>query len=200
MVYFVGAGPGDPDLLTIRARRLLEQADTVIYAGSLVNRACLEVCPKNSRIFDSSSMTLDEIVREMTRPGTIVRLHTGDPALFGAIQEQISELDRAGVPWEIVPGVSSLFAGAAALGKEFTVPGVCQSLIVTRMPGRTPVPEWEAIKALSGKASFAFFLSVHRAGELMRELLDAGADPALPVAVVSRASWPDEKVVTGTLA
>ena len=143
-VYFVGAGPGDPDLITVKGRRLLEEADVVIYAGSLVNPAVLAVTPAGCEIHNSASMTLDEVIAVMKagveQGKKVVRLHTGDPSIYGAIQEQIDLLNKLDISWQVVPGVSSFLAAAAALGQEYTLPGVSQTVIITRMEGRTPVP------------------------------------------------------------
>ena len=145
MVHFVGAGPGDPDLITVKGRRLLEGAQTVIYAGSLVNPALLSLCPEGCRIYDSARMTLEEVVRVMEEcheaGRDVVRLHTGDPSLYGAIREQMDRLEELSIPYEVCPGVSSFSGAAAALGLEYTLPGISQSVVITRMEGRTPVPE-----------------------------------------------------------
>ena len=204
MIWFVGAGPGAPDLITVRGQRLLETADRVVYAGSLVNPRLLDACRKDAVLLDSARMTLEEIVRALTEPGrdaAVVRLHTGDPALYGAIREQQAMLDDLGFPWETVPGVSSLFAAAAALGCEYTVPGVSQTLIVSRMAGRTPVPERESLRALAAhRATMTLFLSAGMLREVCRELTEGGYPEDTPCAVVYRASWPDEEIVRGTLS
>ncbi|MDO4796760.1 MAG: precorrin-4 C(11)-methyltransferase [Coriobacteriales bacterium] len=208
MVSFVGAGPGAADLITVRGAGLLAQADVVVYAGSLVNPELLELCPEGCETHDSSQMTLPQIVDVMAqahRDGRrCVRLHTGDPSLFGAIREQMDELDALGVPYEMVPGVSSLFGAAAALRAEYTVPGVSQSLIVTRMEGRTPVPARERLRELAGHGcTMALFLSAGLLEGVQDELVRGGYDPSAPAAIVVRASWPDEAVyrcTVGTLA
>ena len=205
MIYFVGAGPGDPELITVRGRRLLAEAATVIYAGSLVNPELLSVCRPDAAVYDSAGMTLPEIVAVMVaahRDGKeVVRLHTGDPALYGAIQEQMEALEREGVPFGVVPGVSSFLAAAAAAGRELTSPGVSQTVIVTRLAGRTPVPETENLQALAATgATLVILLSVQRIDQVIQELGAGGLAPDTPVVVVERATWPEERVVRATLA
>lgn len=208
MIHFVGAGPGAPDLITLRGAALLREADVVIWAGSLVNPALLDNCKIGCEIFDSSRMTLDEVLAVMERAEaegkTTVRLHTGDPSLYGALREQLDALRQRDVAFDVTPGVSSLFGAAAALGAEFTLPGVSQSLIVTRLAGRTPVPEKEALRSLARHgASMALFLSAGMLDEVQTELLAGGYAPDTPAALVYKASWPDERVVrctVGTLA
>ena len=204
-VQFVGAGPGDPELITVKGRRLLEAADIVIYAGSLVNPALLAVTAPACKIYNSASMTLDEVI-EVIKEGVaaekrVVRLHTGDPSIYGAIQEQIDRLNLLGIGWSVVPGVSSFLAAAASLGQEYTLPGVSQTVIITRMEGRTPVPDREKIRSLAvHQATMCIFLSVHMFGDLVRELTEGGYSPDTPVAVVEKASWPEERIFRGTLA
>ncbi len=203
-VYFIGAGPGDPELLTIKGRRLIDEADIIIYAGSLVNPALFDDVKPAAAIYDSASMTLDEVltvikqgVEEQKR---VVRVHTGDPSLYGAIREQIDSLEEAGIDCAVVPGVSSFAASAAALNREFTLPDVSQTLICTRMEGRTPVPETEKLDDLaSHRASMAIFLSVGMIDQVV-ERLTVHYPPETPAAVVMRASWPDQKIVCATLA
>ena len=203
-VYFVGAGPGDPDLITVKGRKLLEEADVVVYAGSLVNPAVLAVTPAGCEIHNSASMTLDEEIA-VKKAGVeqgqkVVRLHTGDPSIYGAIQEQIDLLNKLEIRWQVVPGVSSFLAAAAALGQEYTLPGVSQTVIITRMEGRTPVPEKEQIRSLAAhQTTMCIFLSVHMFGELVQELLDGGYAADTPVAVVEKASWPEQRIFRGTL-
>ena len=203
MIYFTGAGPGAADLITVRGMELLRRADTVIYAGSLVNPELLNYCSDRCVKMNSASMTLEEVIGAMTscpKEQTVVRLHTGDPSLYGAIREQMDALDRLGYAYEVVPGVSSMNAAAAALRAEYTLPGVSQTLIVSRMAGRTPVPEKESIRSLAAHgASMALFLSVSMLEELCAELVAGGYPPATPAAVVYRATWPDEEIVRGTL-
>lgn len=203
-VYFVGAGPGDPDLITVKGRKLLEEADIVVYAGSLVNPAVLAVTPAGCEIHNSASMTLDEVIAVMKagveQGKKVVRLHTGDPSIYGAIQEQIDLLNKLEIRWQVVPGVSSFLAAAAALGQEYTLPGVSQTVIITRMEGRTPVPEKEQIRSLAAhQTTMCIFLSVHMFGELVQELLDGGYVADTPVAVVEKASWPEQRIFRGTL-
>ena len=208
MIHFVGAGPGAPDLITLRGAALLREADVVIWAGSLVNPVLLENCKAGCEIFDSSRMTLDEVLAVMERAEaegkTTVRLHTGDPSLYGALREQLDALRQRDVAFDVTPGVSSLFGAAAALGAEFTLPGVSQSLIISRLAGRTPVPEGEALRSLARHgASMALFLSAGMLEKTQAELLAGGYSPDTPAALVYKASWPDERVVrctVGTLA
>ena len=204
MIYFIGAGPGAADLITVRGMRLLERADLVVYAGSLVNPELLSYCPKGCAVMNSASMTLEAVIAAMTernKDETVVRLHTGDPSIYGAIREQMDELDRLGFAYEVVPGGSSMNAAAAALRAEYTLPGVSQTVIVSRMAGRTPVPEKENIRSLASHgASMALFLSVSMLDELCRELMAGGYAPDTPAAVVYKATWPDEKVIRGTLS
>jgi len=202
-VFFVGAGPGDPDLLTIKGRNLLEQADVVIYAGSLVSPQVLEICPRAERI-DSAPFCLDYLVEVMVdrvkHGKKVVRLHSGDPALFGAIKEQIAMLRDAKVDLEVVPGVSSLAAAAAAISSELTVPGISQTVIITRAAGRTPVPEKEDIALLAAhNATMAVFLSAGLITRLQERLVEH-YPPETPVAIVQHASWPEERVLRTNVA
>jgi len=204
MVYFVGAGPGAADLITVRGYKLLAEADVIIYAGSLVNPELLEIAKKDCVIYDSASMTLEEVfavMKEAEEAGKrTVRLHTGDPSMFGAIREQMDLLDHCGIPYEVVPGVSSLFGAAAALKAEFTLPGVSQTVIVTRMAGRTPVPDKEEISLLaSHQATMAIFLSAGLLEPLRERLLAGGYRKDTPAAIVYKATWPDEKVIHGAV-
>jgi len=205
-VYFIGAGPGAPDLITVRGRAILERADVVIYADSLVDpRLCAYARP-DAEILGSSSLTLEEICERMveaSREGKLVaRLQSGDPAVYGAIHEQIARLDEASVAWSIVPGVSSAFAAAAALGVELTVPEVSQTIIFSRISGRaSSVPEREDLRGLAAhRASLVLFLSIVQIKRVVDELLAGGYPPETPVAVVHRVSWPDEAVLRGTLS
>ncbi len=205
MVWFVGAGPGDPELLTLKAQRLIAEADVIVYAGSLVNPAVLAHARPDAELHDSAGMKLAEQVDVMcsavARGRIVVRLHTGDPSIYGAILEQIRELEQHGVPYAVVPGVSSAFAAAAALGIEFSVPGDTQSVIFTRLAGRTPVPEREALRDLAThRTSLVIFLSAGMIARVTDELRAAGYGPDTPIAVVFRASWPDERILRGTLA
>ncbi len=202
-VYFVGAGPGDPELLTLKGRRLLDEAELIIFAGSLVNPALLSGL--SADVHDSAGMTLEEICGLMVaahrHDRKVVRLHTGDPAIFGAIKEQMAELDRQGVPYEVVPGVSSMAATAAALKAELTLPEVSQTVIITRQAGRTPVPEQENLTSLaSHQATMMIFLSAGLIEQVVTDLLAGGYPAATPVAVVEKASWPDERIIRGNLS
>jgi precorrin-4/cobalt-precorrin-4 C11-methyltransferase len=204
-VYFVGAGPGDPELLTLKGKRLLESADVVIYADSLVDPRVCEFAREGAEVYGSSTMHLEEIVGLMVAAvgegKSVVRLHTGDPSIFGAIAEQTALLEEKGIRYETVPGVSSLFAAAAALNVELTLPEVSQTVIITRREGRTPVPEGQSIKELSKhSATIALFLSAGMLEEVVQELISGGYPENTPVAVVYRASWPDQQILRGTLA
>lgn len=203
MIYFVGAGPGDPELITVKGQRLLRQADLVIYAGSLVPLQLMDSCRDDAIKVDSAPLVLEEIVFLMAeahqRGKQVVRLHTGDPGLYGAIGEQMAELDKLGIPYQVVPGVSSFLAAAAAVKREYTVPGGSQTVIVTRLAGRTPVPPEQGLSDLARhRGSMAIFLSVGMAGQVQEELL-AEYPPETPVAVVERVSWPEQRVFKGEL-
>ena len=202
-VVFLGAGPGDPELITLKGRRLLDTADLVVYAGSLVNVALLTGI--KAACHDSATLDLEAIMQLLAqghRDGLrVVRLHTGDPAIYGAIREQMQWLDKATIPYEVVPGVSSAFAAAAALKKELTVPEVTQTVIFTRQAGRTPVPERESLRNLAkAQATMCIFLSVSMLARVVDDLLAGGYPATTPIAVVERASWPDEQILRGTLA
>ncbi len=204
-VYFIGAGPGDPDLITLKAQQLIAAAEVIIYAGSLVNPAILAHARPEAISHNSAGMTLSEQIEVMqvavSKGHRVARLHTGDPSIYGAILEQMRELDKLGISYTVVPGVSSAFAAAAALGIEFTVPGDTQTVILTRLAGRTPVPDTERLRDLAAhRTSMAIFLSAGMIGGVVEELYGAGYSPATPVAVVFRASWPDELIIRGTLA
>ncbi|MFC2337867.1 MAG: precorrin-4 C(11)-methyltransferase [Negativicutes bacterium] len=203
-VFIVGAGPGDPELITVKGQRLLKKADVIIYAGSLVNPAILNVAKAGAEIFNSASMTLPEVIEkieEAVQNGKIVvRLHTGDPAIYGAIQEQMDELKKRKIAFEVVPGVSSFLATAAALRQEYTLPDISQTVIVTRNEGRTPVPERESLRSLAAHhATMCIFLSVHMLSDVVKELLAGGYEPETPIAIVHKASWPEQKIVRATL-
>lgn len=204
-VTFVGAGPGDPKLMTVAGREALEAADVVLYAGSLVNPACLQWAKPGARVHDTAGLSLDEttaLCLEAARRGErVARLHTGDPALYGAIQEQLAPLEEAGVSCRVIPGVSSAFAAAAYLRTQLTLPEVAQTVTFTRLGGRTPVPEAESLERLAATgATLCVFLSVDRIAEVVERCLAGGRPADTPAAVVHRASWPDEAAVTGTLA
>ena len=198
-VLFVGAGPGDPELITVKGQKALRAADLVIYAGSLVPQALLQWTREGTSTISSASMHLEEIVTEIQRAHSegrrVVRLHTGDPSLYGAIYEQMSELSKRGIPYKIIPGVTAAFAAAAALGIEYTLPEVSQTLILTRMTGRTPVPEKENLASLARhQASMAIYLSMSVIDEVSRILCDAYGKNS-PCAVVYRASQPEEQII-----
>lgn len=208
MVHFVGAGPGAPDLITLRGAELLRRADCIIYAGSLVNPALLEMAKEGCEIHNSATMTLEEVLEVICRMEETgketVRLHTGDASLFGAIREQMDALDEKGIAYDDTPGVSSFCGAAAALHAEYTLPGVSQSLIITRMAGRTPVPEKEQLASMAQHGtSMVLFLSSGLLREVQDELLRGGYQADTPAAIVYKATWPDEKVIrctVGTLA
>jgi len=202
-IWFVGAGPGDPDLITVKGRRLLADADLVIYAGSLVPAALVEGL--SAEVRSSADMTLTEIVELMAdrqgRGEEVVRLHTGDPSIYGAIREQMVALEKRYIPYAIVPGVSSVTATAAALRTELTLPEVSQTVIVCRRAGRTPVPEKESLRSLAAhRATMMILLSVGMIEEVVADLLGGGYPATTPAAVVEKTSWPEERIVRGTLA
>jgi precorrin-4/cobalt-precorrin-4 C11-methyltransferase len=202
-VIFVGAGPGNPDLLTVKATRLLASCQCCIYAGSLVSPDVMKLVPNQAETYDSAKMTLDEVVAvyrsAQTRNVDVIRLHTGDPSIYGATREQMNELDKLGIPYEVVPGVSSFQAAAASLKTELTAPEVAQTIILTRTAGRTPLPPEQDLEQLArSHATLCIFLSVGIMSDLTRTLIPHyGAD--CPVGVVFHASWPDEVIVRGTL-
>lgn len=203
MIHFVGAGPGAPDLITVRGQKLISEADVIIYAGSLVNRELLKSAGEGCRIYNSASMTLEEVLRVMTAAEeegcTTVRLHTGDPSLYGAVREQMEELEKRGIEYDVTPGVSSFCGAAASLGMEYTLPGISQSLILTRMEGRTRVPEKEAVEAFAAhQATMVLFLSSGMIGELAEKLMAGGYDPKTPAAIVYKATWPEERCLLCT--
>ena len=204
MITFTGAGPGAEDLITVRGQNLLKEADVVIYAGSLVNPGLFSLCREDCEIYNSAKMTLEEVIAVMTegeRSGKrIVRLHTGDPCLYGAIREQMDELEKLDIPYEVCPGVSSLCGAAAALGAEYTLPGVSQSVVITRMAGRTPVPKRESIPSFAAhQATMVIFLSAGMLEELSDELIRGGYAADTPAAIVYKATWPEEKVLHCTV-
>ncbi|MCI6172975.1 MAG: precorrin-4 C(11)-methyltransferase [Clostridiales bacterium] len=204
MVHFIGAGPGAPDLITVRGQKLLGEADAVIYAGSLVNPTLLEETKEGCRIYNSATMTLDEVIaviREAEAAGqTTVRLHTGDPSIYGAIREQMDRLDALGISYDVTPGVSAFFGAAASLGLEYTLPTVSQSVIITRMEGRTKVPARESIESFAAhQATMVLFLSSGMIPELVSRLTAGGYPADTPAAIVYRATWPDEKRIVTTL-
>lgn len=205
MIHFVGAGPGAEDLITVRGDRLLREADVVVYAGSLVNPAHLERTKQGCKIYDSASMTLEEVMEVMipaSKAGKlVVRLHTGDPSIYGAIREQMDILDAEGLEYEVCPGVSSFCGAAAALKAEYTLPDVSQTVILSRMAGRTPVPERESIRSLASHGStMVLFLSSSLIGKLSQELIAGGYAPETPAAIVYKATWPEQAVYRTTIA
>ncbi len=202
-VFFVGAGPGDPELITVKGRRILDEADVIIYAGSLVNKQLLD--DVQADCIDSAGLDLGQIIAIILegykKNKRVVRLHTGDPAIYGAIREQMQWLDKEQVPYTVIPGVSSAFASAASLKKELTVPEVTQTVILTRQAGRTPVPERESLKNLAAaQATMCIFLSVSMMDKVTKELISGGYSADTPIAVIEKASWPEEKTVHGTLS
>ncbi len=202
-VVFVGAGPGDPELITVKGVKAIAQAQVVIYTGSLVNPEILGYASQGAEIYNSASMTLEQVIdviERSTKQGKqVARVHTGDPSLYGAIQEQIDRLESLGISCEVIPGVSSFLAAAASLRREYTLPGVSQTVILTRMEGRTPVPEKERLAELAKHAaSMGIFLSVQDIEGVTQQLRE-GYPPETPVAVVYKASWPEEKIMRGTL-
>lgn len=208
MVHFVGAGSGAVDLITVRGQKLLSEADVIIYAGSVINKELLNICKKNAKLYDSAVLTLEEvtgIIKDSDGSGLdIVRLHSGDPSIYGAVREQIDELCKLGIDYDITPGVTAATAAAASLGIEFTLPGITQSFVITRIPGRTDVPETESIERfVSTGASVAVYLSSSLSGELADRLISTGISEDMPAAVVYKASWKEEKrfiCTVGTVA
>jgi len=205
VIHFVGAGPGAPDLITLRGAELLRRAGLIVYAGSLVNPKLLELAPDGCEIYDSASMTLDQVLEKLAagenRKVVTVRLHTGDPSLYGAVREQMDRLKELGIEYDVVPGVSSFCAAAAAAKVEYTLPAVSQTVIVARMEGRTPVPEREKLSLLAEhRASMVLFLSSGLLKESCAALTSEGCyTPDTKAAIVYKASWPEEKVLRGTI-
>ena len=204
MVYFVGAGTGAVDLITVRGMRLLEQADVIIYAGSLVNPELLNYAKAECEVYNSATLTLDEvigIIKKSENEGKmIVRLHTGDPSVYGAVREQMDELDHLGISYESCPGVSACFGAAASLNLEYTLPDISQSLIITRMEGKTKVPEKESIESFAAhQATMAIYLSTGMLETLCQRLIDGGYKKDTPAALVYKATWPEEEAYTGTI-
>jgi precorrin-4/cobalt-precorrin-4 C11-methyltransferase len=202
-VYFIGAGPGDPELLTIKAKKIIEKADVIIYAGSLINPQILRHAKHGAKLYNSAKMDLEEIIEIISEAARkkkiVVRLHSGDPSIYGAIQEQMELLEENGIAYEVVPGISSFLAAAASLNREYTIPEVSQTVIITRMKGRTKVPKEERLSALAKhRASMCIFLSTSMIDEVVKELKEGYAEDT-PVAVVYKASWEDEKVILGLL-
>ena len=205
MVHFVGAGSGAVDLITVRGKKLLEKADVIIYAGSLVNPELLDYAKEDCIILNSATMTLDEVIDVMKKADEenkdIVRLHTGEPSIYGAVREQMDELDKLGISYDSCPGVSACFGAASILNLEYTLPEVSQSLIITRMEGRTSVPEMESIESFAAhQASMAIYLSAGMLDELGRRLIKGGYREDTPAALIYKATWPDEKAFVCTVA
>ncbi|MBR1820649.1 MAG: precorrin-4 C(11)-methyltransferase [Clostridia bacterium] len=199
MVHFIGAGSGAADLITVRGARLLGEADVIIYAGSLVNPVLLEYAKPGCEVYNSARMTLEEVIEVIrlaeAEGRTTARLHTGDPSLYGAVREQFDALDALGIEYDVCPGVSAFCGAAAALRREYTLPEVSQSVIITRVAGRTPVPEREHIRSLARHgATMILFLSASLAREAQDELLAGGYPPDTPAAIVYKATWPDERI------
>lgn len=205
MVNFVGAGSGAVDLITVRGQKLVKEADVVIYAGSLVNPDILKECKSSCELYNSAEMTLEEVIAVMEQAEAagkrIVRLHTGDPCLYGAIREQMDELDKRNIQYEVCPGVSSFCGAAAALHAEYTLPNVSQSVVITRMAGRTSVPDTESIKEWAAhKSTMVIFLSMGLLKELEKELIEGGYEKDTSAAIVYKATWPEEKVFHCTVS
>lgn len=205
MISFVGAGPGDSDLITVKGLKLLNAADVIIYAGSLVSKDILSRIKEGAKVFDSAKMTLEEVIEEFTKAEeaglNTVRLHTGDPSIYGAIKEQIDTLDLLGYKYEVIPGVTSATAACARIAKEFTLPEVSQTFIITRMEGRTKVPETEKLAELAKhKTSMAIYLSASLTEKVQAALLEGYEDPNTPVVIAYKATWADEKIIYTNIA
>lgn len=202
-VFFVGCGPGDPELITVKAKKLIQKADVVVYSGSLIPDPILKLC-KKGELYDASKLVREEIFallyKNAKKDKLVVRLHDGDPSIYGAIKEQIDNLEKKGIKSTVIPGITAFLASAAALGTQLTLPGVTQTIIVTRAESRTKVPTREKISELAKhKATLIFYLSVHLLSKLVKEAITGGYKKSTPVAVVFRASWDDQKIVKGTL-
>lgn len=203
-VVFIGAGPGDPELITIKGKKNLEKADVIIYAGSLLNPEILKYAKPDAKLYDSAAMNREEVFQVMVvavnEEKLVARVHDGDPSFFGAITEQMDFLEKEKIPYEVIPGVSCLQGGAASLKRELTLPNVSQSVIITRPEGRTPVPESERIRELAKHGTtMVIFLGVQHIDKVVRELGEGGRPKDTPVAVVYKATWKEEKIVRGTL-
>lgn len=202
-VYFIGAGPGDPELLTVKAGKIIEKADIIIYAGSLINKNIIKKAKKNARLYDSSAMNLEEVLRLIERAKStgkvVARIHSGDPSIYGAIQEQMDWCQTQGIEYALIPGISSFQAASASLKQELTLPGVTQTIILTRISGRTKVPAKEDLEKLSeARATMAIFLSIDKIGDVIKKLTKSYARDT-PVAVIEKVSFPDERKIIGTL-
>jgi len=203
-VYFVGCGPGDPDLITIKAKKMIQRADVVVYSGSLIPNQILKLC-KKALIHDASKLVREEIFEILKENALknkiVIRLHDGDPTIYGAIKEQIDNLQKQGIESEVIPGVTSFLASAAELGIQLTLPGVTQTIIITRAESRTKVPKAERISELAKhKATMIFYLSVHLLAEIVKQSIEGGYTESTPAAVVYRVSWKDQKIIIGTLS
>jgi len=203
-VFFVGCGPGDPDLITIKAKKLIQKADVIVYSGSLIPQTILNFC-KKGKLYDASGLVREEIFdilyKNAKKNKLVVRLHDGDPSIYGAIQEQIDHLQEKGISSKIVPGITAFLASAAELGTQLTLPGITQTIIVTRAESRTKVPKREKISELAKhKATLIFYLSVHLLSSIVKESLEGGYERTTPVAVVYRATWEDQKIIQGNLS
>ena len=202
-VYFVGCGPGDPDLITVKAKKLLQKADVVVYSGSLIPDQILKMC-KKAKLHDAAGLVREEIFEILRsnakKSNLVIRLHDGDPAIYGAIREQTDNLQKEGIEFEIVPGVTSFLASSAALGLQLTLPGITQTIIITRAEKRTAVPKQEQISELARhRSTMIFYLSIHLLQDIVKQAIEGGYPKSTPSAVVYRASWPDQKIITGTL-
>ena len=202
-IFFVGCGPGDPELITVKAKKLIRKADIVVYSGSLIPEPILKLC-KKGKLHDAAKLVREEIFdllyKNAKKDKLVVRLHDGDPSIYGAIKEQIDNLEKKGINSIVVPGVTAFLASAAALGTQLTLPGVTQTIIVTRAESRTKVPKREKISELAKhKATLIFYLSIHLISNLVTEAIEGGYKKSTPVAIVYRASWPDQKIIKGTL-
>jgi precorrin-4/cobalt-precorrin-4 C11-methyltransferase len=202
-VYFIGAGPGDIQLLTLKAIKIIKKADLIIYAGSLINKDILKLVKNKARLYDSSKMTLEEILKTIKEAKNnckiVARIHSGDPSIYGAIQEQMDWCQKNKIEYQVIPGVSSFSSAAASLKQELTLPGVSQTIILTRIGGKTPMPKNESLENLSKiKATLVIFLSIHKIEEIVKEL-KKGWPKDTPINIIEKASWPEEKIIKGTL-
>jgi precorrin-4/cobalt-precorrin-4 C11-methyltransferase len=202
-VFFVGCGPGDPELITIKAKKLIQRADTIVYSGSLIPSSIIKFC-KNGKLYDASKLVREEIFellkKNAKKDKLVVRLHDGDPAIYGAIKEQIDNLKKEGIESQIIPGITSFLASAATLGTQLTLPGVTQTIIITRAESRTKVPKREQISELAKhRATMVFYLSIHLLSYIVKQAMKGGYKKSTPVAVVYKASWDDEKIILGTM-
>ena len=202
-VHFVGCGPGDPDLITVKAKKIIQKADVVVFSGSLIPQKILKLCKKGT-LYDAAKLVREEILTILSKNAKknkiVVRLHDGDPTIYGAIREQIDNLQKMNIESSVIPGVTSFLASSAALGTQLTLPGVTQTIIITRAEKRTKVPKREKISELAKhKATMVFYLSIHLLQDIVKQSIEGGYKKSTPVAVVYRASWDDQKIITGTL-